>query len=52
MATFVTVAGGWTGAWHWRGIARLLQQAGHEVFTTTLTGLGERVHATARRSWT
>jgi len=44
MATYVLVHGGWDGAWFWRPVARLLQQAGHEVFTPTLTGYGERVH--------
>jgi pimeloyl-ACP methyl ester carboxylesterase len=44
MATFVLVHGGWDGAWAWRGIARELQAAGHDVFTPTLTGSGERVH--------
>ncbi len=44
MATYVTVHGGWDGAWFWRPVARRLQTAGHEVFTTTLTGSGERAH--------
>jgi pimeloyl-ACP methyl ester carboxylesterase len=44
VATFVLLHGGWDGAWFWRPVARLLQKAGHEVFTPTLTGYGERVH--------
>jgi predicted alpha/beta hydrolase len=28
----------------WRRVARLLSQSGHEVFTPTLTGVGERSH--------
>ncbi len=44
MATYVLVHGGWAGGWYWRPVARLLQAAGHEVFTPTLTGIGERVH--------
>lgn len=44
MATFVLVHGGWAGGWQWREVAALLRAAGHEVFTPTLTGLGERVH--------
>lgn len=44
MATFVIVHGGWDGGWAWRDVARDLQAAGHEVFTPTLTGQGERVH--------
>ena len=44
MATYVTVHGAWDGAWFWRAVARLMQAAGHEVFTCTLTGSGERAH--------
>lgn len=44
MSTYVLVHGGWDGGWAWRGIARELQAAGHEVFTPTLTGSGERAH--------
>ena len=44
MATYVTVHGAWDGAWFWRPVARHLQVAGHEVFTATLTGSGERAH--------
>jgi pimeloyl-ACP methyl ester carboxylesterase len=38
------VHGGWDGGWAWRSVARELQAAGHEVFTPTLTGSGERAH--------
>lgn len=44
MANFVLVHGGWHGGWSYRKVARLLRQAGHEVCTPTLTGLGERSH--------
>jgi pimeloyl-ACP methyl ester carboxylesterase len=44
MATFVIVHGGWGGGWEWTPVARLLRERGHEVFTPTLTGLGERAH--------
>jgi pimeloyl-ACP methyl ester carboxylesterase len=44
MATFVLIHGGWDGGWAWRESARELQAAGHDVFTPTLTGSGERVH--------
>ncbi|QHJ00281.1 alpha/beta fold hydrolase [Xylophilus rhododendri] len=44
MATFVLVHGAWVGAWVFRDTARVLRAAGHEVFTPTLTGLGERSH--------
>ena len=44
MTDFVLVHGGWHGGWCWRKVARLLRARGHEVFTPTLTGLGERSH--------
>ncbi len=44
MATYVIVHGGWDGAWYWRPVALYLQADGHEVYTATLTGSGERVH--------
>lgn len=47
MATFVIVHGGWGGGWEWTPVARRLRARGHEVFTPTLTGLGEREHIRA-----
>jgi pimeloyl-ACP methyl ester carboxylesterase len=44
VATFVLVHGGWHGAWCWERLAPLLRGSGHEVFTPTLTGLGELAH--------
>ena len=44
MATFVLVHGGGHGGWCYQPVARLLRGAGHEVYTPTLTGLGERAH--------
>jgi pimeloyl-ACP methyl ester carboxylesterase len=44
MATFVLVHGAWYGGWCYAPVARSLRAAGHEVFTPTLTGLGERSH--------
>jgi pimeloyl-ACP methyl ester carboxylesterase len=44
MATFVLIPGGWSGGWQWRVVAARLRATGHDVFTPTLTGLGERVH--------
>lgn len=44
MAEVVLVAAGWHGGWAFRSIARELRVRGHEVFTPTLTGLGERSH--------
>jgi pimeloyl-ACP methyl ester carboxylesterase len=42
--TFVLVHGAWHGGWCWRRVADRLADAGHRVFTPTLTGLGERSH--------
>jgi pimeloyl-ACP methyl ester carboxylesterase len=44
MRAFVLVHGAWHGGWCWRFVAPMLRRAGHEVFTPTLTGLGERAH--------
>jgi pimeloyl-ACP methyl ester carboxylesterase len=48
MATFVLVHGAGTGGWLWRRVRSLLTRAGHEVFTPTLTGVGERAHLARR----
>ncbi|MHA6796280.1 alpha/beta fold hydrolase [Pseudonocardia bannensis] len=45
--TFVLVHGAYHGGWCWRRVASRLRAAGHEVFTPTLTGLGERAHLPA-----
>ena len=44
MGSFVLVHGAWGGAHGFRHVRRLLQAAGHEVTTPSLTGIGERVH--------
>ena len=44
MATYVMVAGGWAGGWAWKEVASRLRAAGHEIYTPTCTGLGEREH--------
>ena len=44
MATFVLVHGAWHGSWCWKRVRQALQDAGHDVFTPTLTGVGERSH--------
>jgi pimeloyl-ACP methyl ester carboxylesterase len=41
---FVLVHPAWLGGWCWRKVAPLLRARGHDVFTPTLTGLGERAH--------
>ena len=44
MATYVLVHGGGHGGWCYQRVARLLRAEGHDVYTPTLTGLGERAH--------
>jgi pimeloyl-ACP methyl ester carboxylesterase len=44
MTTFVLVHGAWSGAHGFRRVRPLLRAAGHDVFTPSLTGIGERVH--------
>jgi len=41
---FVFVHGAWHGGWCWSRVSPLLRRAGYEVYTPTLTGLGERSH--------
>jgi len=44
VATYVLVHGGGHGGWCYQRVARILRANGHEVYTPTLTGLGERSH--------
>lgn len=44
MATFVLVHGAMHGGWCWRDVRSALQEEGHDVFTPTLTGQGDRRH--------
>ena len=48
MATFVLVHGGIQGGWVWKRVVALLSAAGHETYTPTLTGCGERAHLLTR----
>ena len=48
MATFVLVHPAWFGGWCWKKVTPILRGRGHEVFTPTLTGLGERAHLANR----
>lgn len=47
-STYVLVHGGWHGGWCWKDTAARLRADGHEVWTPTLTGLGERSHLLTR----
>lgn len=44
MATFLVAHGAWSSAFAWRKMRPLMRAAGHELWTPSLTGLGERVH--------
>lgn len=47
-STFVLLHGGRHGGWCWRKVGQLLNEAGHEVYAPTLTGLGDRAHLLSR----
>lgn len=40
MSTFVLVHGAWYGGWAWATVAQQLRDAGHDVHTPTLSGVG------------
>ncbi len=44
MATFLLAHGAWSAGWAWKKMRPLLRGAGHELWTPTYTGLGERAH--------
>ena len=44
MATYVLCHGGGMGGWIWKFVKPALIAAGHEVYTPTYTGFGEREH--------
>jgi hypothetical protein len=48
MATVVVCHGAWSAAWAWKKVRPLLRAAGHDVYTPTYTGLGERAHHVSR----
>ena len=44
MATIVLAHGAWSAAWAWKKMRPLFKAAGHEFYSPTYTGLGERAH--------
>ena len=48
MTSFVLLHGAFHGGWCWARVAPVLRAAGHDVFTPTQTGLGERAHLLSR----
>jgi len=49
MATIMLVHGGGAGAWIWKFVTPLLRERGHDVYTTTMTGTGDRHHLLSNR---
>ena len=48
MAVFVVAHGAWSSGWAWRKMRTLMRDAGHDFFTPSYTGLGERHHLASR----
>ena len=44
MANVVLAHGAWAASWAWKKMRPLFRAAGHEFFSPTYTGLGERAH--------
>jgi pimeloyl-ACP methyl ester carboxylesterase len=44
LATFMIIHGAWSAGWAWKKMRPLMRERGHELFTPTCTGLGERAH--------
>src|SRR5260221_10451578 len=42
--TFVLAHGSWHGGWCWKRVADRLRAKGHDVYTPSYTGMGDRVH--------
>jgi pimeloyl-ACP methyl ester carboxylesterase len=48
LAIIVLAHGAWSAAWAWKKVRPLMAAAGHQFFTPTYTGLGERAHLASR----
>ena len=44
MGSIVLAHGAWSAAWAWKKMRPLFRAAGHDFFSPTYTGLGERAH--------
>ncbi len=44
MAIFVVAHGAWSSGWAWKKVRPLMRERGHEFWTPSYTGLGERSH--------
>lgn len=45
---YVLAHGSWHGGWCWQPVAQRLRAAGHEVYTPSFTGMGDRAHLLSR----
>src|ERR1700730_2448859 len=48
MATFLVAHGAWSAGWAWKKMRPLMASRGHQLFTPSYTGLGERAHLAHR----
>jgi pimeloyl-ACP methyl ester carboxylesterase len=48
VATFLVAHGAWSAGWAWKKMRPLMRARGHEIFTPTYTGMGERAHLAHR----
>jgi pimeloyl-ACP methyl ester carboxylesterase len=48
MATFLVAHGAWSAGWAWKKMRPLMAARGHQLFTPSYTGLGERAHLAHR----
>jgi pimeloyl-ACP methyl ester carboxylesterase len=44
VAIFLVAHGAWSAGWAWKKMRPLMRAAGHEIWTPTYTGVGERTH--------
>ena len=44
MATIVLAHGAWSAGWAWKKMRPLFAAGGHEFYSPTYTGVGERAH--------
>jgi pimeloyl-ACP methyl ester carboxylesterase len=44
VATFLVAHGAWSAGWAWKKMRPQMRARGHEIFTPTYTGMGERAH--------
>lgn len=52
MANVVIVHGAGSGGWLWKDVRQMLVESGHNVYTPTLTGVGERTHLAGKTGLT